>query len=983
MGRETGVLCHLTSLPTGKISDSDRFLDFLKGNGYSKWQFLPLTPPDEHNSPYASPSAFAGHHGICSSDIVGDLSDEDYWLEDWALFATITEHYPGKNWTEWPDELRNRDPSALTKWRERINPEIVRQGIFQHEWLTMKDRANYIGIDLIGDLPIFISHHSADVWANPELFQLDENGLPVVVAGVPPDYFSETGQKWNTVLYNWDEHEKSNWLWWRERMARMLRLFDIVRIDHFRGFHSAWAVPREAEDGVIGQWQSAPKDKIIKALVDVAGDESRIIAEDLGIIPQEVIDLRLQFNLRGMAILQFGFGEDAGDSPHHPHNINSMQVVYTGTHDNDTTLGWWQTLDDTAKANVRQLTGQSTDVVGSMIELAKQCPAPLCIIPLQDILRLDSTGRMNVPGVEQGNWQWRFQWENLSFQGLSIQRQYDNPPNLRQHRMGLVGYFTAEIGLWSELHTYSGGLGVLAGDHVKSAADAEIDLVGVTLLYREGYGRQHIDNDGNQTETFGAIDPADHLIDTGLDLTLPLDDGTIHAKIWKVEVVGVTGHVVPVYFMDTHHPKNSEYHQRLGARLYGGDDDVRIRQEYLLGVGGVRLLNKLKKNFSGLHLNEGHCTFALLELLSQGWTREDLSKKILFTTHTPVPAGHDRFEWDDVNEVLGDLMPEDAVELVKSVGDPEDGARCSMSHLAVALAEQVNAVSNLNAQVASTMFDNYHIHPLTNGVHHITWTSPTMSALFDEKLPGWKVDPTQLGYAGTLSDDDLLAARGKNRRIFRELVKASTGVELEEERLTIGFARRFATYKRANLVFKNLERLSRIGGGKIQFVFSGKAHPRDDGGKQLIRDIYGSAKHLEQEIPVAFLENYDMDTGLAITSGVDIWLNNPVRPMEASGTSGMKAAMNGVPNCSILDGWWPEGCQHGVNGWAIGESEDDRNDDRDADNIYSVLENDVIPAWEKGGSVWANIMRSSIATSARFTGARMISEYKRFYDAFE
>ena len=415
MGRETGVLCHLTSLPTGKISDSDRFLDFLKGNGYSKWQFLPLTPPDEHNSPYASPSAFAGHHGICSSDIVGDLSDEDYWLEDWALFATITEHYPGKNWTEWPDELRNRDPSALTKWRERINPEIVRQGIFQHEWLTMKDRANYIGIDLIGDLPIFISHHSADVWANPELFQLDENGLPVVVAGVPPDYFSETGQKWNTVLYNWDEHEKSNWLWWQERMARMLRLFDIVRIDHFRGFHSAWAVPREAEDGVIGQWQSAPKDKIIKALVDVAGDESRIIAEDLGIIPQEVIDLRLQFNLRGMAILQFGFGEDAGDSPHHPHNINSMQVVYTGTHDNDTTLGWWQTLDDTAKANVRQLTGQSTDVVGSMIELAKQCPAPLCIIPLQDILRLDSTGRMNVPGVEQGNWQWRFQWEDLSF----------------------------------------------------------------------------------------------------------------------------------------------------------------------------------------------------------------------------------------------------------------------------------------------------------------------------------------------------------------------------------------------------------------------------------------------------------------------------------------------------------------------------------------------------------------------------------------
>ncbi len=549
--------------------------------------------------------------------------------------------------------------------------------------------------------------------------------------------------------------------------------------------------------------------------------------------------------------------------------------------------------------------------------------------------------------------------------------------------MGLVGYFTAEIGLWSELHTYSGGLGVLAGDHVKSAADAEIDLVGVTLLYREGYGRQHIDDEGNQTESFGTIDPADHLIDTGLDITLPLDGGTLYAKIWKVEVVGVTGHIVPVYFMDTHHPKNSDYHQSMGARLYGGNDDVRIRQEYLLGVGGVRLLNMLQKDFIGLHLNEGHCTFALLELLYQGWTREDLSKKILFTTHTPVPAGHDRFDWADVNEVVGDLMPDDVVELVKSVGDPEDGARCSMSHLAVALAEQVNAVSNLNAQVASTMFDNYHIHPLTNGVHHITWTSPTMAALFDEKLPGWKHDPTQLSYAGTIADEDLLAARSRNRRIFRELVKASTGVELEEKRLTIGFARRFATYKRANLVFKDLERLSKIGGGKIQFVFSGKAHPRDEGGKQLIRDIYGSAKNLAAEIPVAFLENYDMDTGLAITSGVDIWLNNPIRPMEASGTSGMKAAMNGVPNCSILDGWWPEGCQHGVNGWAIGESEEDRDDERDAENIYSVLEEHVIPTWEKGGSVWANIMRSSIATSARFTGARMISEYKRFYDAFE
>ena len=549
--------------------------------------------------------------------------------------------------------------------------------------------------------------------------------------------------------------------------------------------------------------------------------------------------------------------------------------------------------------------------------------------------------------------------------------------------MSHVGYFTAEIGLWSELHTYSGGLGVLAGDHVKSAADAEIDLIGITLLYREGYGRQHLDQDGNQSESFAAIDPADHLIDTGLELMLPLDGATIYSKIWKVEVVGITGHIVPVYFLDTHHPKNSDYHSGLGARLYGGDDEVRIRQEYLLGVGGLRLLNLLRIELDGLHLNEGHCTFALLELLNKGWTRNDLEKKVLFTTHTPVPAGHDRFNWDSVKAVLGDMLPEDAKQLVIAAGDPENGEKCSMSHLAVGLVNKVNAVSNLNAIVASGMFGENHIHPITNGVHHITWTSPPMAELYDNQLPNWKSDPTQLAYSGKISDEDLLAAREKNRSIFRELVKASTGVELHKEKLTVGFARRFATYKRANLVFSDIERLREIAGGEIQFVFSGKAHPRDEGGKQLIRDIYGSAKQIEGEIPVAFLENYDMDTGLAITSGVDIWLNNPIRPLEASGTSGMKAAMNGVPNCSILDGWWPEGCQHGVNGWAIGESEDDRDDERDANNIYSVLEHEVLPAWRQGSTVWANIMRASIATSARFTGARMITDYLRFYQSFK
>ena len=549
--------------------------------------------------------------------------------------------------------------------------------------------------------------------------------------------------------------------------------------------------------------------------------------------------------------------------------------------------------------------------------------------------------------------------------------------------MGAIGYFTAEIGLWSDLHTYSGGLGVLAGDHVKSAADAEINLIAITLLYREGYGRQHIDEAGIQSESFGPIDPADYLIDTGLELTLPLDGGTLYSRVWKVDVTGESGSSVPVFFLDTHHPKNSESHQRLGARLYGGDDSVRIRQEYLLGVGGVRLLALLEEEITGLHLNEGHCTFALLEMLRRGWTREELAKRTLFTTHTPVPAGHDRFEWKDVKDVLGELLPEDSLQLVSNAGDPENGERCSMSHLAVALSGTINAVSNLNAWVASSMFADHHIAPITNGVHHLTWTSPALSELFDQHLSGWRNDPTSLAHAGRIPNDALINSRKRARAVLREIVKASTGVKLDEARLTIGFARRFATYKRANLVFSNLERLREIGAGRIQFVFAGKAHPRDEGGKALIKSIFASAKDLSEDIPVAFLEDYSMATGLAMTSGVDIWLNNPIRPLEASGTSGMKAAMNGVPNCSILDGWWPEGCEHGVNGWAIGGEDDDSDDERDAKNVLDVLENEVLPAWDEGDEKWCELMRASIATSARFTGARMISDYRRFYDSFE
>ncbi len=540
----------------------------------------------------------------------------------------------------------------------------------------------------------------------------------------------------------------------------------------------------------------------------------------------------------------------------------------------------------------------------------------------------------------------------------------------------MIAYLSAEIGLYSELHTYSGGLGVLAGDHLKSAADEGIDIAAVTLLYREGYGRQHLDSQGNQTETYPDLDPSRHLRDTGLELEIPLDGHVLSSKIWKTVIKGIGGHEVPVYFLDTRHTSNEDRHLKLSDRLYAGGDDMRVRQEYLLGVGGIRALKILGHwPLKGLHLNEGHCSFAGLEMLRQGWTREQCSKRTLFTTHTPVAAGHDKFDWDLVNNVTGDLIGGPEREIATHEG------LCSMSHLGIGMAGRVNAVSHLNAEVASKMFPEVTIEPITNGVHHTSWISPTMARLYDEELDGWRSDGSLLEKAQILSDTGLERARAESRAVLRELVRSMTGIELDGNRLTVGFARRFATYKRASLVFRDIQRLNQMGSGKLQFVFSGKAHPRDEGGKRLIKEVFAASKELE-DIPVAFLEDYSMATGLAMTSGVDVWLNTPVRPMEASGTSGMKAVMNGVPNLSILDGWWPEACEHGENGWGIGKKEEDRDDDRDAKSLYSIMEAEVIPTWSSSRSNWTRMMKNAISVGPRFTGQRMIRDYRSIYRAF-
>jgi 4-alpha-glucanotransferase len=413
MGGKRGVLCHLTSLPKSNIKNIKKFISLLSENHIHYWQMLPITPPDQHGSPYSSPSAFAGWSELIEGESIVEMQEDNYWLDDWALFCTIKSYHNNLPWTQWPEKLRDRDPEALKVWRNKpeFGKEVTAQGSFQSGWNIIHNYAKKGNISLIGDLPIFVAHDSADVWANRELFQLDEGGMPVVVAGVPPDYFSEDGQKWGTVLYNWDAHRKENWRWWKERMARMMRLFDVIRIDHFRGFHSAWAIPTEDENARNGIWQEGPKSEILDILIDVAGSESRIIAEDLGIIPPEVTELRIENGLDGMAVIQFGFDGDLDTNPHYPKNISNNQIVYTGTHDNDTTLGWWIQSDEGRKERIKELLNDDEDIVEGCIRLALESNSELTIVPLQDILGLGSDCRMNTPGTSSDNWNWIFSWD--------------------------------------------------------------------------------------------------------------------------------------------------------------------------------------------------------------------------------------------------------------------------------------------------------------------------------------------------------------------------------------------------------------------------------------------------------------------------------------------------------------------------------------------------------------------------------------------
>lgn len=407
------MLCHLTSLPEVSLQGALRFVDWLEHHGFNAWQMLPLTPPDKHGSPYASPSAFAAWPQLMQSDEPVSMEEDEDWLDDWALYAAIKEDHDQQPWFTWPAPLRDRNPEALDAYREAAQVHRRDQQCVMAAWRQLATKAKDAGITLVGDIPIFIAHDSADVWAHRALFQLDRDGWPQYVAGVPPDYFSQGGQKWGTVLYDWEAHREQGWSWWIQRMERMFRLFDVVRIDHFRGLHSNWAIPVEDEDARGGFWQDGPGDELLEVLLPLAEGPREILAEDLGIIPDEVIQLRKRHRLCGMAVMQFGFHGETDENPHHPGSIRNDQVVYTGTHDNNTTLGWWKELDEEAKARVHALLHPDEDPVAGMVRLACESEACLAILPLQDLLGLDESARMNTPGTSEKNWRWHCSWTDL------------------------------------------------------------------------------------------------------------------------------------------------------------------------------------------------------------------------------------------------------------------------------------------------------------------------------------------------------------------------------------------------------------------------------------------------------------------------------------------------------------------------------------------------------------------------------------------
>ncbi len=554
----------------------------------------------------------------------------------------------------------------------------------------------------------------------------------------------------------------------------------------------------------------------------------------------------------------------------------------------------------------------------------------------------------------------------------------------------VVAYFSMEIGLDTSIPTYAGGLGVLAGDTIRSAADMEIPMVAVTLLHRHGYFHQRLDEHGHQSEEPVVWSVEESLERLDLRVTLEIEGRPVEIGVWRYHVTGVTGFQVPVYLLYTDLPENAEQDRPITDALYGGDAHYRLCQETVLGLGGVKMLRALGYDqIARFHLNEGHAALIVLALIEEqlaakgdgGSVTSELVEVVqdqcVFTTHTPVPAGHDQFPGELVRRVIGDQRFEWL--------EPLTGDRVlNLTELALRASRFVNGVAMSHRESSLEMFPGYPIHSITNGVHSRMWTSPPFQALYDRYLPDWRRDGLSLRYAINIPKEEIWAAHTEAKRALLEHVNRETRSNFQQDVLTIGFARRATAYKRAYLVVRDLGRLREIAAtaGRVQFVFAGKAHPRDYEGKEIIRLLHQARDEIRDDVPIAYLPNYDMESAKLLCAGSDIWLNTPMPPLEASGTSGMKAALNGVPSLSVLDGWWVEGHVDGVTGWAIGERGeptqefDPKSDDSAAAALYDKLEHAVIPCFYNQRNRFIEMMRYTISLNGSFFNTeRMIWQY--------
>lgn len=568
-----------------------------------------------------------------------------------------------------------------------------------------------------------------------------------------------------------------------------------------------------------------------------------------------------------------------------------------------------------------------------------------------------------------------------------------------------IAYFSMEIALDSAMPTYSGGLGVLAGDTLRSAADMRVPIVAVSLLHRAGHFCQKLDESGSQCEVPVHWNVSDFLTEMPVRATIHLQGRELILRCWKYQVEGVTGFSVPVYLLDTDLPENSDWDRKLTSVLYGGDAHYRLCQEIVLGIGGVRALRALGYDtLDRFHMNEGHASLLTLELLQEsarkaGRTRVEASdlaavrQKCIFTTHTPVPAGHDQFPLSELAAVLGfrpDLSevcdPQIAVRVfgrhetrgeAKSTSSPQN--ILNMTYLGLNMSRYVNGVAKKHGQVSRLMFAGYHIDAITNGVHAATWTSPAFQALYDAHIPDWRQDNFSLRHAESIPRKEIWDAHFRAKSELLDYVNKQQRT-MDPEIFTIGFARRVTAYKRADLVFSDTERLKKIANafGGLQLVYAGKAHPSDCEGKKLIRRIFELKRELEGQIPIVFLADYDVRLGKLITAGVDLWLNTPQPPLEASGTSGMKAALNGIPSLSVLDGWWLEGLVEGVTGWAIGDEnrKGETSQPFGAAGLYEKLEGTILPMFYEHRERFVEVMRHAIAINgSHFNSQRMLQQY--------